>query len=65
MENGMAGGEAAPHRAIPLSALDSFSGLSKHRVFEWNIGDYTVPSGKKETKTILKGVGTSHIYAID
>ena len=55
---GGANGDGAPqHRAIPLSTLDSFNGLSKNRVFEWNIKDYTVPRKKAESITILKDVG--------
>lgn len=51
-------GDGTPqHRAIPLNTLDSFNGLSKNRVFEWNIKDYTVPRKKAESITILKDVG--------
>lgn len=51
------GGDGVPqHRAIPLSTLDSFNGLSKNRVFEWHIKDYTVQRNKEST-TILKDIG--------
>lgn len=52
-------GRSSDHRAIPLANMESFSGLSKTRTFEWHIQDYSVPVGsgkEKASKTILKGV---------
>jgi hypothetical protein len=39
-----------------MGTLDSFNGLGKNRVLEWNIQEYAVQRGK-ETTTILKDIG--------
>ncbi len=58
-ENGEAAAIPQHRVGLPLSALDSFNGLGKSRVLEWNIAEYSVQRTKKEDSkmTILKDVG--------